>query len=132
MKTKQQIAKAIGVIVEALRNSKPYEEVTLRNRRTLKSYYGLCDNLSQLFHEGLDAEDRWELRRLFRLWPEYSGNFAYPVPCKAGLRKYRSNDGLGYSMATSRMWSTKHQYGRARLRLCRFIAEHWGDEEGDE
>lgn len=50
-----------------------------------------------------------------QLWPKYSGDSLFPVPCPVGgkphLRYNKTND----------LWNTK--YGALRRELCLFIAE---------
>lgn len=68
------------------------------------------------------------LTNKFRLWPEFSGNVAYPIPDPLGgliafVKHYES------------LWDENTEYGKARRRLLDFLIEEFEKdlkEMGDE
>ena len=74
--------------------------------------YGICGEFNRYYH-GKAAEPGKELKRLFALWPKFSGCAVYPVP----------GSGVAFSRAVSskRLWSG--EYGQLRKELLNFMIE---------
>ena len=74
--------------------------------------YGICGEFN-MYYRGKAAKPGKELKRLFALWPKFSGCAVYPVP----------GSGVAYSRAVSsrRLWSG--EYGRLRKELLNFMIE---------
>ena len=73
---------------------------------------GICGEFDY-YYLGDATYGRFELRRLFRLWPKYSVDIVYPVP--GGHVAYRSAAGTKF------MWSG--EYGKLRKELLNFMIE---------
>lgn len=75
---------------------------------------GICYKLN-LFNEAevilLDA--------LFKIWPEYTGDYNFPIKSPAYLKSINKNAYFIYS-GSSLMWHPKTIYGAARRRLWAF------------
>lgn len=71
---------------------------------------GICQEVKKRFGH----HEMSHIKYFARLWPKYSGNEMYPVPCSVGgdpeLRYIKSND----------LWGNK--YGDLRRELCLFVA----------
>ena len=71
--------------------------------------YGICGEFNRYYH-GKAAEPGKELKRLFALWPKFSGCAVYPVP----------GSGAAFSLQP-RLWSG--EYGKLRKELLNFMIE---------
>lgn len=74
---------------------------------------GICNFVKSRTEEESAAEE--VMGRLFREWPEYSGNVSYPVP--------------GIYWKWDR-WSKRTKYGQARRRLLAFMIKTLREELG--
>ena len=74
--------------------------------------YGICGEFNRYYH-GKAAEPNKELKRLFALWPKFSGCAVYPVP--------GSGAAYGRAVSSKRLWSG--EYGRLRKELLNFMIE---------
>ena len=77
----------------------------------------ICYNVSSYInhHEHMIFLD---LEPLFKGWPEYSGDFEYPVPAPKGLdmtAKYAYEDSN-----THEMWNLDTEYGKSRMSLLKY------------
>lgn len=72
---------------------------------------GICEEFSR--HYRADGHCGEDLRRLFKLWPKFSGHSVYPVP--GGYTDFWRAAG------TRRMWSG--EYGNLRKELLNFMIE---------
>lgn len=77
---------------------------------------GICTNVMMLRKFVDEADDRLDFTS--REWPEYSGNFIYPVP--SWSERYTPKDAYRQANPTAK-WSAAHPYGAARLRLLDFL-----------
>lgn len=75
---------------------------------------GICNEID-LF---TGAEIRL-LDALFKIWPEYSGNYSFPIKSPAYLKSINKNAYFIYH-GSSLMWHPKTIYGAARRRLWAF------------
>lgn len=89
---------------------------TLRRLGPTDEDDGICHNLDRLMY-GEDGRD-WEqpdpcdlLRPQFESWPEYSGNYAYPIALEGWMRPSSAY----WSSENSNKWVG--EYGDARRRL---------------
>ena len=73
---------------------------------------GICDQILLEF----DSDFIGELQSVFRKWPEFSGNIAFPVPSM----RYGISEDVAY-IRNSDLWAGS--YGAARRRLCVFLAD---------
>ena len=82
---------------------------------------GICFNVGEVFLAESDDEFFMLQRKVCELaqgWPEYSGNWHYPVPCEG---KTAEAAYLGLPL-----W--EGEYGAARLRLLDYLIEVTKDE----
>jgi hypothetical protein len=83
--------------------------------RALDRRVGICANIISNTPVGADYQDLVQIQRdLFKLWPEYTDQPEYPVPCE-GLRPER------VYKKTEDKWDTDTAYGQARWRLLDFM-----------
>ena len=78
---------------------------------------GLCQELYLLREEGvISSIDRGQVKRLTYKWPEFSGERRFPVshPTKTPEEAYTT---------TRNLWSLWTTYGRARRRMCAWLAD---------
>lgn len=82
----------------------------------------ICQNVIRLreYREHFNT-----VQRLFTLWPEYSGNPEYPVPCPIEFAPQTPENAKAVFVARPfiNMWTPKTEYGRSRIRLAAFIIE---------
>ena len=72
---------------------------------------GICSEFNRHYHGCFDKSE--DLRRLFRLWPKFSGCAVYPVP--------GSGAAFSRAVSTKRLWSG--EYGKLRKELLNFMIE---------
>ena len=85
--------------------------------KPLEYGYGLCWNLTTALHEAGIANSTSGYSIVIQyapLWPEFSGNLKYPVPCQDADDAHCAYD-------TRALWVG--EYGAARRRLAGFIAD---------
>lgn len=76
--------------------------------------YGVCSELSVCKIATGDAE---KVYKILVAWPEGTGSAGYPVP-------HKNLTGFGaYDRQDIPMWDRRTQYGKARARLCLYIAQ---------
>lgn len=75
---------------------------------------GLCHELAIP-----NWEEHWLLKTLFKIWPEYSGNYSFPIKSPAYLKSIDAEAYLIYH-GSSLMWHPNTIYGAARRRLLAF------------
>lgn len=70
----------------------------------------------------------------FRTWPEYSGNWMYPI--RAAQRGQLVSHAYAYTFNTCRNpkngWSPDHPYGAARLRLLQHLIDWYEGRAGEQ
>lgn len=74
--------------------------------------HGICGEFDRCYR-GDAVYGSFELRRLFRLWPKYSGDVVYPIP--GSYQAYR------FAKKYGSMWSG--EYGKLRKELLNFMIE---------
>lgn len=87
--------------------------------------HGLCDHIkacSSDHNERVAIQNA--LRQCFRLWPEYSGDPAYPVPSPDGDEDDEYDAECAYDQLN--LWTGA--YGEARKRLLDFIIQTLSEE----
>lgn len=86
---------------------------------------GICYNMSCLMtfndHFAVRHEIRQEMKRIFKAWPEFSGDVTWPI-CNGDVDPKKS-----YLFAKDK-W-TNSKYGKARKRLLKFLIEKLKSEE---
>lgn len=75
---------------------------------------GICNELATP-----NWEERWLLKTLFKIWPEYAGGYNFPIKSPAHLKLGLVDAYFIYS-GSSLMWHPKTIYGAARRRLLAF------------
>ena len=75
---------------------------------------GICNKLN-LFNEA----EVILLGALFKIWPEYTGDYNFPIKSPAYLKSINKNAYFIYNRS-SLMWHPKTIYGAARRRLLAF------------
>jgi len=75
---------------------------------------GICNELN-LFNEA----EVILLGALFKIWPEYTGDYNFPIKSPAYLKSINKNAYFIYN-GSSLMWHPKTIYGAARRRLLAF------------
>ena len=80
------------------------------------TWHGLCYNLAVALRDaGIVSLSGYDIVRDYApLWPEYSGNPVYPVPCQDANDEHCAYDEVD-------LWVG--EYGAARRRLAGFIAD---------
>ena len=82
---------------------------------------GLCDHIKI----GVECDHRSvvqdKLRQCFRMWPEYSGNPAYPVP-------HPDDEDIDAECTYDQLDLWTGPYGEARMRLLDFIIQTISEE----
>lgn len=116
--SRKEVREAIQTIVRVAQGKQ--EPIVRDGDPIIHPTMGLCTNLACYFAGDWGVDEEVELERLFRVWPEFSGNFAYPVNAP-GLQY----PGAAYNHHQDK-FSPRTEYGRARVRLCRFIQKNWG------
>lgn len=74
--------------------------------------HGICGEFNRYYH-GKAAKPGEDLRRLFVLWPKFSGCIVYPVP--------GSVKAFSHAVSSRSMWSG--EYGKLRKELLNFMIE---------
>jgi hypothetical protein len=96
------------------------DEILLQDLRDLqvKVRNGLMDNYLLGICGGTAGAHHERLGELFPHWPEYSGDPSMPVP--DNFDEFGGSASLAFGRCMS-MFSTDHEYGRARRRLLDFL-----------
>lgn len=79
----------------------------------------------QYFGKRWTNENHTHLHVMFRAWPRFSGYPGFPVPAPGRHKDPRYAAAMAYSEEVLHKWDRRRAYGKARLELCRFIAENW-------
>lgn len=69
------------------------------------------------------------MRGMFHRWPEYSGDYAFPIRTD---KSRSANTQFDRSGSVKTMWSTRYPYGRARWRLLNWMIQQLEAEIGQE
>ena len=88
-----------------------------------EKYYGIC----QLVFTKYYVKDRFDLKDLFKKWPNFSGCIAYPIPSYIGYKKLGdigSNLSKGiYYNRSHKKWDKSTDYGKARWNFIEWAIE---------
>lgn len=90
---------------------------------------GLCknllDNLDKLVPEGTCGITSSELKKWlfeqFELWPKFSGDIHYPIPCPEDCDSAYPDTLYEVARIEGFMWDSSHSYGALRWELLDFL-----------
>lgn len=111
--------------VEALKIIATVLRHIIKNPNAIQHFSGICGNIYNTVYDLKLNNNRGveyvysEMKKLFCMWPEFSGNESFPIHSTF----YRDTPGQMYRRRSieNTLWDKTTRYGRARWRLAHFM-----------